>query len=34
VMYLIADRLAQAEGEWAPFNREGFKGVFFGEPAL
>lgn len=29
VMYAMADRLAQAEGEWAPFERAGFKGLFF-----
>jgi len=29
VMYAIADRLAQAEGEWAPFEKSGFKGHFF-----
>ncbi len=32
VIYLIADRLAQAEDEWAPFDRDGFKGVFFRAP--
>jgi len=30
VMYAIADRLSQAEGEWAPFEKSGFKGLFFG----
>jgi pimeloyl-ACP methyl ester carboxylesterase len=25
VMYILADRLAQAQGEWAPFEAEGFK---------
>lgn len=28
-MLAIADRLAQPQGEWKPFNREGFKGLFF-----
>ncbi|MEO1252441.1 MAG: alpha/beta hydrolase [Pseudomonadota bacterium] len=28
-MLAIADRLSQEEGAWRPFNREGFKGVFF-----
>jgi len=29
VMYAIADRLAQAEGEWKPFKKAGLKGLFF-----
>ena len=28
--YVIADRLAQAEDEWSPFDRGGFKGLLFG----
>ncbi|MEM9385401.1 MAG: alpha/beta hydrolase [Pseudomonadota bacterium] len=28
--WAVADRLAQAEGEWAPFEREGLKRWFFG----
>jgi len=32
VMYAIADRLAQAEGEWAPFEKSGFKSLFFATP--
>ncbi|GJL95854.1 MAG: alpha/beta hydrolase [Hyphococcus sp.] len=33
VAYIIADRLAQADGEWAPFDRAGFKSVLFKAPA-
>ena len=29
VMYLIADRLAQAEGAWGPFDQSGFKSLLF-----
>lgn len=29
-MYVIADRLAQPEGEWCPFDRSGLKGLVFG----
>lgn len=29
VLYLIANRLAQAEGEWTPFEREGLEQVVF-----
>lgn len=32
VMYAIADRLAQPDGEWTPFEKSGFKGLFFGSP--
>lgn len=32
VMCVIADRLSQPEGEWSPFDREGFKGVLFRAP--
>lgn len=31
-LYAIADRLAQPEGEWAPFNRSGWRKLFFPEP--
>ena len=31
VMYAIADRLAQSEGEWAPFNRSGARRFMFGK---
>jgi pimeloyl-ACP methyl ester carboxylesterase len=31
-LYAIADRLAQAEGRWRPFPREGLHGVFFRQP--
>lgn len=29
VMYLLADRLSQAEGEWSKFNTRGFRRLFF-----
>lgn len=29
VLYAIADRLAQAEGEWKPFDRSGLKGLLY-----
>ena len=29
VIYLIADRLAQAEDEWSPFDQSGFKSLLF-----
>ncbi len=29
VLYAIADRLAQAENEWRPFSRRGFRSVFY-----
>jgi pimeloyl-ACP methyl ester carboxylesterase len=32
VLYAIADRLAQAEGEWAPFDREGWRKLAFRDP--
>ena len=32
VMYVIADRLAQREGEWKPFDISGLKSVFFKKP--
>jgi len=31
VMYAIADRLAQPEGQWKPFDRSGARGLFFGK---
>lgn len=34
VMVAIADRLAQDEGAWTPFSREGWRRVFFTEPPL
>lgn len=30
VMYVIADRLAQAEDEWEPFDRSGWRSMLFG----
>lgn len=32
VLWLIADRLAQAEGQWQRFDRNGWRGVFFRDP--
>jgi dienelactone hydrolase len=32
VLYAIADRLAQAEGAWAPFDREGWRKLAFRNP--
>lgn len=32
-MFAVADRLAQGEGKWAPFDRSGWKSVFYGDPA-
>jgi|SRR5580658_387823 pimeloyl-ACP methyl ester carboxylesterase len=31
-LYVIADRLAQPEGKWAPFERSGFRSLFFPAP--
>ncbi|MEZ5709150.1 MAG: alpha/beta fold hydrolase [Blastomonas sp.] len=31
VMYVIADRLAQAEDEWQPFDRSGWRAMMFGK---
>ena len=32
-LWAVADRLAQPEGAWAPFRRDGWRGRLFGEPA-
>ena len=32
VLYAIADRLAQAEGSWRPFNRAGLRGLIYRDP--
>jgi pimeloyl-ACP methyl ester carboxylesterase len=32
VLYAVADRLVQPEGSWTPFDRSGFKRLFFGNP--
>jgi pimeloyl-ACP methyl ester carboxylesterase len=32
-LYALADRLAQPEGQWTPFDRSGFKSLFYGDPA-
>ena len=29
VLYVIADRLRQAEGQWKPFDNSGFRRLFF-----
>ena len=31
-VYAVADRLAQAEGEWAPFGRSGWRGLVYPNP--
>jgi PGAP1-like protein len=31
VLYAIADRLAQPEGDWRPFHREGWRALAYGE---
>ncbi len=33
VLYAVADRLAQPEGAWKPFDRSGFKSVIYPKPA-
>lgn len=30
--YAVADRLAQPEGEWQPFHREGWRDLFYSDP--
>jgi hypothetical protein len=32
VLYAIADRLAQKEGEWSPFDRGGIRGLVYPDP--
>ena len=32
VVYAIADRLAQPEGQWAPFDRSGWRGFVYPDP--
>lgn len=32
VVYAVADRLAQAEGEWRPFDRNGWRGLVYPNP--
>jgi hypothetical protein len=32
VLYAIADRLAQKEGEWSPFDRGGLRGLVYPDP--
>ena len=31
-VYAIADRLAQAEGEWRPFHRSGWRSLVYADP--
>lgn len=33
VLYAVADRLAQAEGQWKPFERRGWRAAVFSRPA-
>ena len=32
VVYAVADRLAQPEGEWAPFDRSGWRSLVYPDP--
>ena len=32
-VYAVADRLAQPEGEWAPFDRTGLRSFVYPKPA-
>ena len=32
VVYAVADRLAQAEGQWAPFDRSGWRSMVYPDP--
>jgi pimeloyl-ACP methyl ester carboxylesterase len=32
VLFAIADRLAQEEGQWTPFDRRGFRSLFYPDP--
>lgn len=34
VLYAVADRLAQPEGEWRPFDRGGWKSAFYPAPTM
>jgi hypothetical protein len=33
VVYAVADRLAQPEGKWAPFERNGWRSIVYPDPA-
>jgi len=33
IVYVVADRLAQAEGNWKPFERKGWRGFIYPDPA-
>jgi hypothetical protein len=32
VVYAVADRLAQPEGEWSPFDRGGWRSLVYPDP--
>jgi hypothetical protein len=32
VVYAVADRLAQAEGQWKPFDRNGWRSLVYPDP--
>jgi hypothetical protein len=32
VVYAVADRLAQPEGQWAPFDRSGWRSLVYPDP--
>ena len=33
IVYAVAERLAQAEGEWKPFDRSGWRALVYPDPA-
>jgi hypothetical protein len=33
IVYAVAERLAQAEGEWKPFDRNGWRAFVYPDPA-
>lgn len=33
IVYAVAERLAQAEGEWKPFDRSGWRGLVYPDPS-
>src|ERR1700744_6388456 len=33
VVYAVADRLAQSEGQWAPFDRSGWRSIVYPDPS-
>jgi hypothetical protein len=32
VVYAVAERLAQTEGEWSPFDRSGWRRLVYSDP--